>query len=251
MRHVYLDEAGVGDEPFTVVAGLMLHVDDQYRDFQRRLLSMARELLGKEHTQDFVFHAKDLWHGSGFFPRGTWSREKRLKTLSRLAELPGEFGSPVVYAAVSKEEVPSRLGDPKTRLRLRHQLAFHYALEEAEKGLERHYPDELAFLIVEDHPNHRKHLTWVYSMLYDRHFHFRLENMGLSSPFQRLVESPLFQAKNGASPVQVADVCAFLIRRCLEGCPTARQIAEQFTPQLVSGWRTNFVQWARVSLGDT
>jgi len=237
----------VGDEPFTVVAGLMLHVDDQYQAFQRRLLSMAHELLGKNHTREFVFHAKDLWHGSGgFFPRETWPREKRLEILTHLAGLPGEFDSPVVYAAVSREELPSELGNRNTRLRLRHEIAFHYALEEAEKALERHYPDELASLVVEDHPNHRKGLHWVYKMQYDRHLHFRLENMGLGSPRQRLVESPLFQPKDGASPVQVADVCAFLIRRRLEGCAIAVPIAEHFTPQLVSGWKTNFVQWAHV-----
>ena len=44
LRFVYLDEAGISNEPFTVVAGFILHVDSQYDDFVACLSSMAREL---------------------------------------------------------------------------------------------------------------------------------------------------------------------------------------------------------------
>ena len=99
-------------------------------------------------------------------------------------------------------------------------------------------------------PAPRRRAFWISTLAAPAAFdpEFGLENMGLGSPRQRLVESPLFQPKDGASPVQVADVCAFLIRRRLEGCAIAVPIAEHFTPQLVSGWKTNFVQWAHVPI---
>lgn len=48
MRHIYFDEAGIGNpevEPYTVVAGIVLHVDNQYDSLQKYLLDMADDLV--------------------------------------------------------------------------------------------------------------------------------------------------------------------------------------------------------------
>ena len=243
MRHLYLDEAGTSNEPFTVVAGFMLHVDDQYQDVVDFLDSMARELFGDRLSPEFVFHAKDLWHGSGFFPREEWPRERRMEILVKIAGLPVQLNAPVIYAAVSRDEI-SQEKFGKEAVRIRHQSAFQQALLEAEKILADRYPDERAFAIVEDHATHRKHLQRIFGLMYDKDTIFDLKQIGIEHPYQRLVETPLFQPKNGTSPVQVADVCAFLIRRRLEGCPHAREITETLTPQLRDGWKTQFIRWS-------
>ena len=85
VRHAYFDEAGISQEPYTVVAGIMIHVDAQYRGLQKYILDMADDLVGKDRPMDFFFHAKELWHGSGFFPRDEWSLEKRMEILGYLA----------------------------------------------------------------------------------------------------------------------------------------------------------------------
>ncbi len=249
VRHVYLDEAGIAGEDFTVVAGFMLHVDNQYKDFVNCLDSMARELFGNDLSRNFAFHAKELVNGGKFFPREKWSREKTLEILDRLADLPRSFNSPVIYAAVSKEEISyEKYGDDAARLR--HIVAFQLALKEAEIALEKNYPGECAFLIVEDNTQHRRHLRHMFDFLYNKYFQYDIKNMGIEPPFNSIVETPLFQPKNGTSPMQVADVCAYLIRKRLEGDLRTHHISERLTPQLLSGWRTKFMNWGNDDEGD-
>ena len=109
LRHVYFDEAGIGNpdtEPYTVVAGVMLHVDDQYTPLQTYLLDMADDLVGPslERPLDFVFHAKELWHGEGFFPRDNWGLDKRLAILAHLADIPRKFKLPIFYSCVERSK---------------------------------------------------------------------------------------------------------------------------------------------------
>ena len=239
VRFVYLDEAGISTEPVTVVAGFMLHVDSQYRDFMVSLNSIAHELFCDGVPQNFVFHAKDLWHGSGFFSRDAWPRDKRLEVLNRLASLPGEFNSPIVYSAVSRDEAPSPY-NANSMAWARHKVAFLYAMNEVEKTLSFHYPNERAFLIVEDNPSHRKYLQSAFEFYCNRDGGAHPWAKKIEVPYYQIVETPLFQKKDGASPAQIADLCAFLIRRRLSGCKIATEITEQFTPSLVSGWKTQF-----------
>ena len=103
VRFAYLDEAGVSNpkqEPILVVAGVLVHADTKWKPLERRLRSLAQECVPAEHLADFRFHAKDLFHGSGFFPRDKWSMEDRFRVLEELATLPAEFDLPVVYGAV-------------------------------------------------------------------------------------------------------------------------------------------------------
>ena len=249
VRHVYFDESGISGEPFTVVAGFILHVDDQYQPFVDCLDSMARELFGDDLSRNFVFHAKELINGGKFFQRENWPLEKRLEILSRLAELPGKFCSPVIYAAVSRDEISSeKYGKDATRIR--HQMAFQLALKEAENALAQHYPGERAFLIVEDHKDHKRFLKSTYDFLYNKYFRYNLKKMGADSPFKAIVEAPFFQPKNGTSPLQVADVCDYLIRKKLEGDSRTHHISERLTPQLLAGWRTDFIQLGDDDDGD-
>ena len=81
VRVTFLDEAGVSnprEEPFLVVAGIMLDPDRHYGTLDARLRTLAEECFPPERSEvlaqvralgrPFIFHAKDVWHGSGFFP---------------------------------------------------------------------------------------------------------------------------------------------------------------------------------------
>ena len=243
MRFVYLDEAGIFNEPFTVVAGFILHVDSQYDDFVACLSSMARGLFCNGVPKQFVFHAMDLWHGSGFFPREAWPRDKRLEILNRLASLPGEYNSPIVYSTVTRNDTPSPYGE-NSMAWARHKIAFLYALNEVEKTLGFHCPNEKAFLVVEDNSSHRKHLQSAFEFYYGFGDGTKPWAKKADSPYPQIIETPLFQKKDGASPAQIADVFAFLIRRRLNSCKIATGITERFTPSLVSGWNTQKFGWS-------
>jgi len=250
MRHIYFDEAGIGNpevEPYTVVAGIVLHVDNQYDSLRKYLLDMADDLVAPrdERPLDFVFHAKELWHGNGFFPRDDWKLEKRLEILGHLADIPNKFDLPIIYSCIKREEyVPKNL--PKKQRRVAdikcHATCFVSCLDQADRWVEKFCPTEKAFAIVEHHKEHQSGLQLVAdyltnprlyeAILNDTNFHW--------NPLEYFVETPLFSPKSGNSPLQVADICAFILSRALAEANHTEALLEKIRPQLVSGFIKNF-----------
>lgn len=260
LRHVYFDEAGIGNpdiEPYTVVAGVMLHVDLQYTPLQTYLLEMADDLVGpsKERPMDFVFHAKDLWHGKGFFPRDNWSLDRRLEILGYLADIPVKFKLPIIYSCVERSKFPPKnppLGSAKRLFKKAraeatkkcHTICFLSCLTQVERWMEHAYKDEKVSVIVEQHKVHKSNLLIVAQLLSNPRARSTIENdPNISWPaLTRIVEEPLFVQKSGTSPVQIADLCAFLLARALAGKEDSEPQMEKIRPKLVSGFRRDFLK---------
>ncbi len=260
VRHFYVDEAGIGDpdkEPYTVVAGVMLNVDEQYAPLQKYLLDMADEFVapGLERPLDFAFHAKDLWHGSGFFPRDDWSLEKRLEILNHLADIPQKFELPIIYSCVDRSNYPPNeptLGSAKRFFKAArakankkcHTICFVSCLSQVERWMEHNYKDEKVFVVAELHEDHKDYLLAVAQLLSNPRARSTIENdPNIDWPaLTHVVEEPLFVRKLGSSPVQVADVCAFILARALAGGNHVEPLLEKIRPNLVSGFRREFVK---------
>lgn len=259
MRHAYFDEAGIGNpdnEPYTVVAGIMLDVDERYSPLQKYLLDMADDLVAPslKRPLDFVFHAKDLWHGAGFFPRADWKLERRLEILGHLADVPQKFELPIIYCCVKREDYfPKDLpaGTAKRHLRAAraeankkcHTICFLRCLTLVDGWMERNHKDEKAFVVAELHDDHRGLLLQAAQLFSNPRFRSDIENdPDISwSPLTYVVEEPLFVRKSGSSPVQVADVCAFILARALADAPHSEEWLEKIRPNLINGFRREFV----------
>lgn len=253
VRHLYIDEAGIGNpdtEPYTVVAGFLMHVDGQYHALSKYLLDMADDLVAPnlQRPEDFHFHAKDIWHGSGFFRRSDWPLEKRLKILGHLADIPKLFELPIIYTCLKRDEVaPGKLtrkqravADKKT-----HSTCFLGCLRLADDLIERDVPGEQVFAVVEHHQAHRSGLQTVAETManprYRKTFEESAELIGVQyHPLKHFVETPLFAQKSGSSPLQVADTCAFILARALAGGNHIDELLEKIKPQLVTGFRNRF-----------
>ena len=81
MRLIYLDEAGISNikqEPFVTMAGIIVHGDSQLRDVERRLKKLVKKHIPEELREDFVFHAKEIFHGGNTLNREDWPLKRRL-----------------------------------------------------------------------------------------------------------------------------------------------------------------------------
>ena len=246
VRHVYFDEAGLSQEPYTVVAGIMVHVDNHYRNLQKYILDMADDLLGPDRPLGFLFHAQDLWHGSGFFPRNNWELAKRLEILGHLADIPQKYQCPILYSCVEKKKFPPRDESPEARKAAnlkRHTICFLSCLSQTDRFMEQFHSDEMVFVIVEDHAEHRAVLREGAKFLGEPRLREAIErDDGISwRPLTHIVEEPLFQGKSGKSPLQIADICAFILNRHFAGDNYIVPFVEKIMPQLASGLRTDFV----------
>jgi hypothetical protein len=52
-----------------VVAGILIHGDRSYRALEQKLRDLVIEEIPQSDRNDFVFHAKDIFHGNKYFER--------------------------------------------------------------------------------------------------------------------------------------------------------------------------------------
>lgn len=217
---------------------------------------MADDLVGPDSNRPlkFAFHAKELWHGEGFFPRQNWDLEKRLEILGHLADIPRKFQLPIIYSCVKRSEYPPKelpAGSAKHLVRKEraiatkkcHTICFLNCLGLVERWMERELKNEKAFAVAELHEDHRFNLLTVAQLFTNPRTRATIEaDPNISwHPLTHLVEEPLFVRKSGSSPVQIADVCAFILARALAGTKHSEVLLEKIKPNLVNGFRREFV----------
>lgn len=94
LRLVYIDEAGISNpkqEPFLVVAGVIVHADQKLNAIERHLEHILERHIPARQRDGFVFHATELFNGGGkVFRRQKsdvigpveWPLERRLKIVT-------------------------------------------------------------------------------------------------------------------------------------------------------------------------
>ena len=223
---------------------------------------MADDLVAPslKRSLNFAFHAKELWHGEGFFPRENWSRERRLEILGHLADIPQKFHLPIIYSCVKRSKYPPKnppANSPKRVFRRAqreatkrcHTICFLSCLEQVERWMECKHQEEKVFVVHELHENHKADLSEISKFFSNPRARSTIENdPDINwSALTHLVEEPLFVRKSGSSLVQIADVCAFILSRALAEKEHSKPLLEKIRPNLVSGFLCDFFQ----NKGDT
>jgi len=229
MRLVYLDEAGISNpahEPFLVVAGVVVNADRQFKLIEQHLDSLVEKYIPKAKRSGFAFHAMELFHGNRNFDRASWPLETRLEILDALVQIPAKFDLPICFGVTDREDLSKRNG-PNTPAALVEQIAHGHAygkcVSQIEVVMRATAQDEVAMLIAEDREQVRNVLKFAQAVLTGRpprSFENAADDAGLYEspmrfilPLQRIVETIHFAQKSESSLLQIADVCAFVIKR--------------------------------------
>lgn len=247
MRLAYLDEAGISNiehEPYLVVAGVILDGDQDYQPLERHLKSIARRYLPAEDRAAFVFHAKDIWHGGKYFDRERWPLQIRMQILREVVSIPQKFHLPIVVGAVPRllfREESLRQAPNTTHERIdawAHAEAYLQAMWEIEEWMKRTTRNEVVMIIAEDTPRVKGILKEVHSNVSDDgleydHENYDAENEGVLTA-QHVVDTVHFAEKAHSALLQIADACAFVIKRALMGKPDQANLFSALSSQLVS-----------------
>ncbi|KAF0181010.1 MAG: DUF3800 domain-containing protein [Hyphomonadaceae bacterium] len=249
VRFIYLDESGVGSierEPVFVVAGVIVHADRQWKEIEDRLAVLADRHVPKAHRPDFVFHATELFSGGGTFDRQSWSKESRWAILEDILKIPSEMGLPVVWAATARRPmvVLADMGNRLKRgvtldpLEMAHSLSVMACAHEAHGWMEEHAEiDELAQIVAEDTTQRRAAIKKMFNEIRSDQFRneyvsFFPQDADRGKPLQRIVNSVQFSEKRESAPLQLADACAFAIRRYLSHAQGSAHFFDLLKPQL-------------------
>jgi hypothetical protein len=234
VRLLYLDETGTSrDATFIAVAGVIVHGDRQWPKIEQRVVDLIEKYIPPADRLGFVFHATDIFHGAKDFGRRKpeWeTRERRFSVLYDLAKIIADLELPVVLGSHKKDEYGRGIlsdadeGRLELKANIIHNNAVIDCLMWADKWLERFAPNELATVIHEDGSRAKKLIQACVEMLRSKEKMIsigfneeKIEKLGL--PLKRVIDSVNFTKKSGARPLQLADLCAFLFGRFLQGKP--------------------------------
>jgi Protein of unknown function (DUF3800) len=221
-RFIYIDEAGISNlrqEPWLVVVGVIVDADRQLVHLERRIASIIDRHIPEHQRDGFVFHAMHLFNGGGpVFKRDLWPLSKRLEIADELAGLPKKVGLSIAVGAIDRSEFGSDFSpadwDGGDATSWAHATAFTVCSAHVDLWMRRRASNEVCMMIVEDNPQMRTLLT----DLQRAHQNPKLANLLAGEatkilPFRKTKASPLFEQKNQSVSLQLADFCAYVMKK--------------------------------------
>ncbi|MES0061903.1 DUF3800 domain-containing protein [Mesorhizobium sp. M0041] len=228
LRFVYVDEAGTSrNDPVAVVAGIIVNADKQWRLLEEHLQGVRNEFLPVEDRNGFVFHAKDLWHGSGYFRRDKWPQEVRINIIKEILKAIAAISAPICIGYVFKER------ELKFNRQEHEDLSYHImAYTNALMGMEAYMrdcaeSDEVAAVYAEDHARAKQYIRRTHGILQGKEGDaIKGPNGSVTNPrsmmnseyypIRRIVETVHFAEKKDCALLQYADAIAFAAARKLQ-----------------------------------
>ena len=226
---VYVDEAGISnlkDEPFVVVAGIIVHVDHQSLAVEKYLATMIEQHIHPDHREGFVFHAKDLFHGSGAFMRDDWPKDVRWEILRELVSVPAKFGMPIVAGAMERPSKDHRITQNA------HAAALLRCVLRVQSWMRQNTSAEERAVIVSEANDAGRLIRDTYRFIRNPN---NVPAEGLVAkelPLDRIVDTPYLAEKADAPALQIADACAFSLKRKLMMKPAADFFFAEMQPVL-------------------
>jgi hypothetical protein len=254
MLFAYLDEAGLGDpkkEPVVCVAGVMLH-EKQWKATSIKLSELVAKHVPREYQKRFIFHAHDMFHGTGplWGKRKQITQQQRLEALADLLQVPAQIGFPVIHAWVKKEDIkddhpllPREKNGKVSRNGHNiccHAIAASLCMLIIEKTARTFAPaGDLVQVVHENNDQSRRLVRDVHNYMMKPEMVEIAKDLANSNlwnvfPVERIIDTAHFAEKPEAQLLQLADACAFVIKRRLNENLDVEPLLELIAPQLVT-----------------
>jgi hypothetical protein len=231
VRYIFVDEAGTSArEPISVVVGLVANADEHVMSAEALVLEALRGV-PSQFRDGFKFSAKTVFGDEKY--QSEWSLTDRLSLLHQMMSIPSRVGMAISVAAQWRGAVDFSEGYGKlglTPAESDHMQAFKLCLAMADRGIRREAgPREVATVVAEDHPTMKRYLKQVPTMLRNVPVHLKPDFLRQTEAdreagyltqtgdirVERIRSAVHFVAKEDDPLVQVADACAYGVRRFL------------------------------------
>jgi hypothetical protein len=237
VRLLYVDDAGIGkeaDEPIAVVAGVAVHADKQLKALEQYLASLVEKHIDHEDRPGFVFHAKEMFHAGKTLTREKYDKGRRWAMLDDLVQIPSDFDFPVSFGFLARRLITEALSQEMnaSRVVIAHGIAATHCAVGFERWLEHIDSDEVGLLVSEDNQQARKIIKQSHAAYKNPQLVSMMQPI-LGLPLTRIVDTVHFAQKDECAALQVADACAFAIKRFLMKKPEADRFYRPLVPQLI------------------
>lgn len=250
MRIAYLDEAGIAgppQEPIVVVAGVIVHAEEQLLAIEARLREIVAAHLPEKDREGFILHCIELFSGGKTLKREEWDRERRWKIIDDLVQVPKQFNLPVIFSYVDLEVLKKRRPhlDKRELIIAGQTISAMNCVCGIERYIREKTPEkELGIVIYENNDTARNAVRDMHNYMRDPKLIVGdVPNpMARILPLTRVVEAATFAEKSESSLLQLADICAFVIKRrmmCkLDSERWIQHIGKQLIADPAGGWPT-------------
>lgn len=234
MKLVYLDESGTGSveqNPILVVAGVVIDADRQLLEVENRLRELADQYVLPEQRRGFVIHMRELANGgkreiNGYRPN-SWP-----SLADAMCEVIRDFHMPVVARAIPRARLAAAFpkGNYEKDLRYATTLgAQNCAIDVDESLVQACGSTEVGVLVFESNGQFDRHVLEGVNYL---RFGFGSPDNPESRSVKRVRLSPLFESKAHAPALQLADFCAYVVRRFLANERNVERWFRRLDPQI-------------------
>jgi hypothetical protein len=250
VRLLYLDESGTNpSHPNVVVAGVLIDGDKDWPEVDQRIVKLIEKYVEPARRLGFVFHATDIYHGSGYFDRRKpqWeNHDSRNAVLVDLARILSDLSIPVIVGVYGREITTPNLADwaPDRHTDAMLTCATVDCLIRADRWLEDYAPDKLATVVHEDGTKAKRLIKGAVRLCRSADYMNLFEGSegvmkDLALPLKRIIDTVHFADKPDARPLQLADLCAFLLTRLFRNAHVPTEAAEILKTRAI--W---FIEWA-------
>lgn len=238
---VFLDESGTGNleqDPVLVVAGVIVDANKTWVGLCQRLKQLLHDSVPAGVDRPQFLHAKDIYHGTKEFHRDQWSEKARYSLLDDLARLPLEFQIPVVWGGCDRRGLSQRFPDlaRADQDKSAYAIAGSVCMMQVERWMRENTPShEVASMFFEDGHSGKR-------MVKEAHRYLTGGDVAKDHPVEaarylplsRIIDAPSFQEKNDATALQLADFCAFALKRAQAKARFGERFAKPFASQCLA-----------------
>ena len=231
-------------EPFQVLCAVLVE-DSQFvaLEVQFSIFALTGHAPPHDFPEDFEFHAMDLFHGNGFFE--TWHQSVRFHVFKQCMEALAKLKLPIIYGAVDKVKLSGQIYKSANPL----DVCFRLCLERIQKWLALD-PWRTGLLIADTFDDgkkrnlkrifreYRKKFVVEAMQIMDKVHSSKNDPPGSPQPPRQVLTSKLlddmyFGDSSDSVGIQASDMCAFLIRRHLEGKQDSEWLYKIIEPQVM------------------
>jgi Protein of unknown function (DUF3800) len=242
VRFVFMDEGGISKhEPFVVVAGVFVHGDEKLIPLEMEIERLIRKHIAPSVQDGFCFHSTDIWSGTGkvFKNRERYPLYKRIQILRDLARIPKKLDISIVHeklerAVFSKDTLEKNSSATTHEINVgAHAIAFTACTLRIEQLMRIKWKHEVAQMFAEDNDQVRQIVKGVHSILRNPSQEEGKLIPNNILPLIKIRGSVHFATKSESAPLQLADLCAFIIRGHLNRHKDNGPLYEKIKPMLL------------------
>jgi len=216
-RFVYLDETGTNTkkDPYTIVAGVIVHADKQLEKLERGLAKICRELVPNELwepddlNKPFVFHASDYINSNGPFKalkaEGKWDVHKGMAIAEAIITLCESAEVRVVWGLAENKYGKSAEDLHINSFGVTVLAIEHYMLSEAN--------GEVCILVAENHQAHRKRIKSLVSGMKNLGAMKAAGVTSIKVPIRTIKDVVHFVDKTDSYCIQIADTICYIAKK--------------------------------------